>query len=131
MTRANRLENARAEALLGDDSLRSAEALLGLGLHNDSVSRAYYAAFHYARALLLLLGLEPKTHRGVLALLSEHYEKPGLISPDFVSSLAQLQAFRNLADYDAASRIQAERAHGEVNASRAFVAAARALLTAG
>ena len=60
-----------------DDALQAASALLQLGLHNDAVSRAYYAAFHYARALLLLEGLEPKTHRGVVALLLEHYESPG------------------------------------------------------
>ncbi len=64
MTGENRIDNARAEAALGDDALRAAEALLALGLANDAVSRAYYAAFHYARALLLLEGLEPKTHRG-------------------------------------------------------------------
>jgi hypothetical protein len=128
MTDANRRENARAEALLGDDSLRAAEALLALSLHNDAVSRAYYAAFHYARALLLLRGLEPKTHRGVLSLLSEHYERPALISPAIVSALAHLQTFRNIADYDAGSRIQAERAQAEVSAASAFVVTARALL---
>ena len=57
MTEANRLANARAEAALGDDALRAASALVELGLHNDAVSRAYYAAFHYARALLLVAGL--------------------------------------------------------------------------
>jgi uncharacterized protein (UPF0332 family) len=65
VTEANRLTNARAEAALGDDALRAASALVALGLYNDASSRAYYAAFHYARALLLLSGLEPKTHRGV------------------------------------------------------------------
>ncbi len=80
MNADNRKENAAREAALGDDALRAAEALLALQLYNDAVSRAYYAAFHHARALLLLDGLEPKTHRGVFALLERHLrgDRPSL-----------------------------------------------------
>ena len=128
MTEPNRLANARAEAALGDDALRAASALVELGLHNDAVSRAYYAAFHYARALLLVAGLEPKTHRGVVSLLLEHYEKPGRLEPGAVSILARLQTFRGLADYDATERLAKERAETEVAAARLFVEKARALM---
>ena len=128
MTEANRLANARAEAALGDDALRAASALVELGLYNDAVSRAYYAAFHYARALLLVAGLEPKTHRGVVSLLLEHYEKPGRLEPGAVSILARLQTFRGLADYDATERLAKERAETEVAAARLFVEKARALM---
>ena len=128
MTEANRLENARAEAVLGDDALKAAEALLDLDLHNDAISRAYYAAFHYARALLLLLGLEPKTHKGVISLLTQHYEGHGLLPADTLAALARLQTFRGVADYDAGTRITKERATSEITAARAFVEAARARL---
>ena len=128
MTEANRLANARSEAARGDDALRAASALVELGLHNDAVSRAYYAAFHYARALLLVAGLEPKTHRGVVSLLLEHYEKPGRLEPGAVSILARLQTFRGLADYDASERLARERAETEVAAARLFVEKARALM---
>ena len=40
MTDPNRRDNARAEASFGEDALLAAEALLGLGLMNDAVSRA-------------------------------------------------------------------------------------------
>jgi len=128
VTGDNRQANARAEAALGDDSLEAAEALLGLGLFNDAVSRAYFAAFHHARALLLLAGLEPKTHRGVVALLMEHYEKTGRLKAGAVSTLARLQTFRGLADYDASERIARDRAEAEVAAARTFVEETRALL---
>ncbi|MDD2540998.1 MAG: HEPN domain-containing protein [Desulfuromonadaceae bacterium] len=36
----------------GNDSLKSAEALVELDLILDGLSRAYYAALHHARALL-------------------------------------------------------------------------------
>lgn len=128
MTEHNRRENARAEAALGDDALRAAEALVAAGLPNDAISRAYYAAFHYARALLLVKGLDPKSHRGVLALLSQHWEHAGGLSRDAVASVARLQTFRGLADYDARARLGAERARDELESARAFVEAARALL---
>lgn len=121
MTNANRVANARAEIALGDDALRAAEALVSLRLPNDAVSRGYYAAFHYARALLLLTDLEPKTHRGVVSLLLEHYEKPGRLQPGVASALARLQTFRGLADYDAHERFSTERAEAEIAAVRSFV----------
>ncbi|MBN1611103.1 MAG: HEPN domain-containing protein [Polyangiaceae bacterium] len=129
MTGQNRLDNARAEALLGDDALGAADALLGLGLANDAVSRAYYAAFHYARALLLLEGLEPKTHRGVIALLGQHFEAAGRLAPGRVSDLAALLTFRAIADYDARDRVSRAHAEAQVVKARAFVESARELLT--
>ena len=131
MTEDNRKANARAEAVLGDDALRAASALVELGLPNDAVSRAYYAAFHYARALLLVEGLEPKTHRGVVSLLLERYENAGRLEPGAVSILARLQTFRGLADYDATERLSQDRAEAEVAAARLFVEKAKALLASG
>ena len=131
MTKENRREAARAETILGDDALRAADALLRVDLPNDAISRAYYAAFHYARALLLTQGLEPKTHRGVLSLLAKHFEVEGGLSRDVISVIARLQTFRALADYDARERISPARAAEEVDAAHSFVDAARALLRAG
>jgi uncharacterized protein (UPF0332 family) len=129
MTGTNRLANAASECARGDDALRAAKALLGLGLPNDAVSRAYYAAFHYARALLLTADLEPKTHRGVVALLLDRFEKPGRLEPGAVSELARLQTFRNLADYDSTERMAIDRATSEVEAAQRFIAKVKALLS--
>jgi uncharacterized protein (UPF0332 family) len=128
MNAPNRRDNAAREAAVGDDALRAAEALLALGLHNDAVSRAYYAAFHYARALLLLEGLEPKSHRGVFALLENHFEKTRRLSSEALSRFARLQTFRGLADYDAQGRLPADRANEEVASARIFVEEAKRLL---
>lgn len=128
MNESNRADNAAREAALGDDALRAAEALVGLGLNNDAVSRAYYAAFHYARALLLLEGLEPKSHRGVFSLLERHFEATGRLSREALSRFARLQTFRGLADYDSRDRLSGERAAEELSAAQLFVAEASALL---
>jgi uncharacterized protein (UPF0332 family) len=128
LTEQNRRDNARAEAALGDDALAAASALLAAGLPNDAISRAYYAAFHYARALLLVKGLEPKSHRGVFALLTQHWEHADGLSRASISALARLQTFRGLADYDSRARLGADRAQDEVESARAFVEAAASLL---
>lgn len=94
-------------------------------LYNDAVSRAYYAVFPYARALLLFDGFEPKTHRGVFALLERHFETTGRLSRDLLSRFARLQTFRGLADYDSRERLPAERAALEVASARVFVDEAR------
>ena len=51
MTHDNRRRNIDAEVRRGDESLESAEILYAAGKLADAVSRAYYAAFHYAQAL--------------------------------------------------------------------------------
>ena len=75
MTDENKRTNIAAEVARGDDSLESAEILLGAGKLADSVSRAYYAVFHYGRALLLMLGEEPKTHGGLDRLLQRDRDR--------------------------------------------------------
>jgi hypothetical protein len=127
LTEANRRKNAEAEASLGDEALQAAKVLLTIGLPNDAVSRAYYAAFHYARAVLLMHGLEPRTHRGVIAVLVAERDPPIGLSREAISDLARLQTMRDTADY-ARSRVPRERAADEVAAAERFVAAARALL---
>jgi uncharacterized protein len=128
LTPPNRRDNARSDTLLGDDALRAADALLSLALWNDAVSRAYYAAFHYARALLVSEGLEARSHRGVFALLEEHFERTSRLPKSALSAFARLQTFRGLADYDATERLLEERAREEVASAHSFVDESRKLL---
>jgi uncharacterized protein (UPF0332 family) len=51
------------------EKLQTAQDLLDEGANDDAVSRAYYAAFHAATAVLLTEGLTADTHRGLLNLL--------------------------------------------------------------
>jgi hypothetical protein len=69
VTGDNRRANAEADIAAGFDALRAAEALLGLAIFRDAMSRAYYAAFHAARPLPLE-GIEPETHAGVLRVVA-------------------------------------------------------------
>ena len=130
MTHENRKRNVAIELERADEAFRSAEALLSLSLSSDSVSRAYYAAFHVLRALLISRGLEPKTHSGAIQLLNLELIRPGKLSTKCNRLIAGLQRSRELADYDAVVRFSAEEARAELQAARDFELEARALLTA-
>ena len=52
-----RLEKAK-------EKLKAAKYLLNGGFFDDAISRAYYAVFHVAKAILLLFNEDPETHEG-------------------------------------------------------------------
>ena len=60
MTPGNLKLQVQAEVERGDAALTAAETLLEAGLNYDAASRAYYAAFHFARALALAAICEPR-----------------------------------------------------------------------
>jgi len=64
VTADNRKQNVADELVRAAQCLAAAEALVGLGLAADAISRAYYAAFHLVRALLFSRGTEPRSHQG-------------------------------------------------------------------
>ena len=47
-----------------------------------TASRAYYAAFYAASALLLNEGIDTSKHSGVIALVHQHFVKSGKLSKD-------------------------------------------------
>ncbi len=100
MTDENARTNVAAEVARGQEALRAAEALLALALFHDALSRAYYAASHYARALLLTEGIDPKSRTGVGRMLGMHFVVPGRIAAERAKDLARLEQFRNEADYN-------------------------------
>jgi uncharacterized protein (UPF0332 family) len=128
MTRDNKDKNAREEMARGDEALRAAEELLRLGLHNDAISRAYYAAYHWARALLFTEGVESRTHRGVIQLVGLRFVREGRLPDAAVRALAQLEDTREASDYSASVRFAASEAREAIGRAKAFIALCRPLL---
>lgn len=128
MTEENREANARGELAIARDAARVARAALDLGIVRDALSRAYYAAFHATRALLLLDGLEPKTHAGVVRMLSEHWIKTGRFDSSQMLVLTRLQAYRLASDYSYSFEVQPADAQAEVAAAEHFVALATTIV---
>jgi uncharacterized protein (UPF0332 family) len=105
-----------------------ARALRALG-HPDAVlSRAYYAVFHAARALLVSLGLEVKSHRAVLNQVSEHFVKTGRLEPELARLLARMQRDREDADYEMSAVFTDSMAEQAIGDAERFLAAVRTLL---
>ncbi len=131
MTGDNRRKNIAVETKRGDESLESARILLAAKMNADAVSRAYYAAFHYARALLLTVGQEPETHGGVHRLLHRELVRDGILDPDVAHLFSRLQKFRLDADYAAEVVFTPGGAAEEVHAAETFVNEAREILKRG
>jgi uncharacterized protein (UPF0332 family) len=130
MTRENAIVNAQNELAVARDASRVARAALELGIARDALSRAYYSAFHAARALLLLDGIEPKTHSGVLGMFSAHWVKTGRMESAQVLVLTRLQSYRLASDYAYSFDVQPGDVQGELDAAERFVALAAALVAA-
>jgi uncharacterized protein (UPF0332 family) len=128
VTNENRRKNIADEVSRADAALRAADALLGLGLHADAVSRAYYAVFHFVRALLLSRGVETRTHAGLIHLFNTELVRTGAFPSSHNRLLGGLQRARELADYDAAVAFSADDARAEIADARAFAEAALAFL---
>jgi uncharacterized protein (UPF0332 family) len=73
---------------------------LKLGHTAVAVSRAYYATLFASLALLKSIGIEAKTHDGVLSAIALHFVKPGKLSAGTSRRLKHLEGDREIADYD-------------------------------
>jgi uncharacterized protein (UPF0332 family) len=130
VTSENRRKNIESEVRRGDEALKSAQLLLAAGQLADAVSRAYYAAFHFARGLLFMLGEEARTHGGVERLLQRDLVRTGRLDPDKARLLSRLLQFRLEADYTAEYVFTERGVAEDVEAATQFVAEARRLLVA-
>jgi uncharacterized protein (UPF0332 family) len=128
MTDEHARENARDELNKAKASLAAALALAGLSLWDDAVSRAYYAAFHAAAAVLFTAGLDAKSHQGVHDLLFAHFVERGPLPRRITKDLAALQRFREQADYSAKVRFDEATGREEVERAQRLVAELSAFL---
>ena len=99
MTDETQQESVSDELSLGDMALRAAEALASLALNHDALTRLYFAAFHWARALLASAGIEARTHQDVQSLVGLRFVRTGRLEPEFQHTLSRLETWRTKADY--------------------------------
>ena len=79
--------------------LDSAKKNHAQGLYEDATSRAYYAMFHAARALLLTKHVEAKTHSGVIAMLHLHFIREGILDRECGRKMTYCRDLRENGDY--------------------------------
>ena len=81
-------------------SLEAAKTLQEEGFNEFAVSRAYYAMFYVASALLEGEGLSFAKHSAVISALGERFAKTSRIPQDYHRYLIDAQAQRNRGDYN-------------------------------
>ena len=79
-----------------EDSVEAARKLALEGYFDFAASRAYYAAFYAATALLLREGMEFGKHSAVIAAIHQHFIRPGRLKKQFGKDLNWLFELRGV-----------------------------------
>jgi uncharacterized protein (UPF0332 family) len=130
MTGENRRRNAVDELQRAEMCLREARALSSVALPYGAASRAYYAVFHAARALLISIGIEAKTHKGMVSLLGDHFVRPGRLSAEMGRLVSRMQRDREDADYETGAVFTPDEVSRMIADAESFLATARTLVEA-
>jgi len=110
------------------DSLQAARLLADQGFYDFAVSRAYYAMFYVAEALLLSQGLAFSKHSAVIAAFGQHFAKTKRVPPEFHRYLIEGEASRNVGDYDVSPGLSSDEAVKQITRAARFLELAEGLL---
>lgn len=111
-----------------DRKLRTAERLSQMGEYDDALSRAYYAMYHAALALLLTKGTAPMTHAGLLILLSKQFVLTGKLEKRYFDMLSEAKELRESGDYEPFFVGTAKESNAVLQDAKAFIAKIKELL---
>ena len=128
MTGENRRQNASDELARAERCMEEARTLAGAQLPYGAASRAYFAVFHSARALLFSVGLEPTSHKGLVSMIGDHFVRSGQLSPAMGRLVSRMQRDREDADYEPGAVFTGEQASQLIADAETFLAEARRLV---
>jgi uncharacterized protein (UPF0332 family) len=103
---------------------------LVLGHFDFAASRAYYAAFYAACAVLLKSGHEFTKHGAVIAAVHKTLVKPGIVSQDIGKKLNRLFELRSIGDYGMMVHVPLPDAEKAVQDAQEIVTVLRKIGTA-
>ena len=124
---------AETQKLLGKSahSIRAASLLLDNGEAEFAASRAYYAMFYAAEALLCEEGRRARSHRGVHSLFGEHFAKPGRLDSKYHQWILAAFNRRIQGDYGSDAVFSPDEVGETIQQASEFLAAAEAFLSGG
>jgi uncharacterized protein (UPF0332 family) len=108
-----------------EDSLNAAKLMQQNGYYDFAASRAYYAMFYLAEALLLEYGLAFSKHSAVLAAFGERFTKAGLVPAELHRYLRDGQDSRNVGDYHFGGTLTRDEAALQITHAERFLEVAR------
>jgi uncharacterized protein (UPF0332 family) len=112
-------------------SIVAASTLLQTGDTDFAASRAYYAMFYTAEALLLSRSLIFGKHTGVHAAFGKHFAKSAELDPKFHRWLLEAFTARIAGDYGVDVVLEAKEVEETIRRASAFLQAARDHLHGG
>jgi uncharacterized protein (UPF0332 family) len=98
--RENLIEISRQYIERAKDRYDSAKILFREGKFADCISRSYYAVYTGAKAILLLIGEQPKTHSGLIQLFGLKMVKEKKLDSKYARILSSLFEARQTCDYE-------------------------------
>jgi uncharacterized protein (UPF0332 family) len=101
--------------------LQAAQSNLDQGFYGVAISRAYYAMFYSASALLASQGISRSKHFGVISAFGEHFVKTGLIETDYAKMLGHAFNSRLGSDYNVTFSAEPALAMGILQDAHHFV----------
>ncbi len=113
-----------------EQSLQAARELAAGGYYDIAASRAYYAAFYAATAVLLCEGLAFSKHSGVIGAVHQHLVKPGKLDQQYGKELNLLFELRGVGDYGATVHVSEAQAAQAIRIAAGFMNAIELLLQA-
>ncbi len=113
-----------------DENIEVADMLLRQGHFDISASRAYYAMFYLAEALLFSKGLTFSSHSAVIAAFGREFAKTNLIAPRHHRSLRDGFETRQIGDYSFETNVSREKAAYILKGAMEFFTAATEYLAA-
>lgn len=122
------MSESRALLEKAERALHAADRLLQDGDADFAASRAYYAYFYTAEALLLAHGSSFTRHGQVVARYGALFAKTGRLDPEFHQLLLRAFRLREIADYQVGVQIDGEVVQDLLEGGKRFVAAALASL---
>jgi len=114
--------------LMAEEKVRAAKILFEKKLYRDAVSRAYYAMFSAARAMLATKRLDSRKHSGVISLFNQHFVKAGVLDRKFGRILKETQELREDSDYEEMSVMEREDATQAIREAKKVIAGVKKFL---
>lgn len=125
----NNTSEIAANLQRADVSLQAARDMIEKGYFDIAASRAYYAAFYAASALLLKANIDTSKHSGVIASIHRLFVKAGKLDKAQGKNLNWLFELRGVGDYGVSEHVSSGEARKAVNVAEEFLASARRILT--
>lgn len=104
-----------------EQSVEAAKVLCENRMYDFAVSRAYYAMFYVAEAILLLDNLSFSKHFGVISAFGQYFVKTGRVPAHFHRYLLDAQAERKAGDYDIDTNLTEEDAKEQIERAGQFI----------